>query len=151
MAARCFVSPQPSSLPDKLNTSKHALEQTFCFQGDVLQITADVCRTESKKPPTANRNQVKTNLFGLFSSGQWFLWSRDRSATIQHTKRISKLDSVPSQSSRIFTNIWLIFGVNSHHCQWVRTEPAVAKGRRSCGQGRIVVRKMIRRKHFELT
>lgn len=62
-SACCFMSLQPSSLTDNLNTSKQALEQTFRFQGDVLQITADVCQTK-RKPPTANPNQVKTNLFG---------------------------------------------------------------------------------------
>lgn len=67
MTARCFMSLQPSSLADNLNTSKKALGQTFCFQGDVLQITADVYQTE-RKPPTANPNQVKINSFGLFSS-----------------------------------------------------------------------------------
>lgn len=45
-----------------------------------------------------------------------------RSAAIQHTKRILKIDLGSIQSTRLCMNIWLIFGVNSQHCQWVGDE-----------------------------
>lgn len=66
-SACCFMSLQPSSLPDNLNTSKQALEQTFRFQGDVLQITADVCQT---KPPAHCESQPSKDklIWMIFSS-----------------------------------------------------------------------------------